>query len=253
MTDHCNAFAARAATFFGPPFGLPGLGPTMPGYGDLADPRMAALIRERAMLLGFGGGAPGSGGPPPNPMLMHGSNAMSAFTPSEASRSSFTVPQNSPHMFWKPGSVPTSGAPAHPPSANGNGFDSLNEMYNMQQSANWYSALMAANNGRIPSMAPGAPSVPTSGANLQFAAAQLAASNPLWAAAAAAAAAAAYGGNGATGNLVAPPSSTGPNKLKSPGLFKAEEMKGDKPATTTTSSSPPNANQLIAATESATA
>lgn len=266
MTEHCNVFAARAVSLFNPPFGLPNIGGPMPPYGDLSDPRMAALIRERALL--FGGMAGG-------PMLMPGASTLPPYPTGDAARhpnlNSFGMPPSSHPMFWstgKPGTAPGSNPPTHP--SNGQNMDTFNDLYNLPQCGAWYSALVAANNGRIPSMPSQNPTIPTSGPTLQFAA-QLAASNPIWAAAAAAAAAA-YGGN--TGPNMMTPASTlsGPSAkslLNSPTFLKSfsEDSKlglMDVPAmnnsgvgnnsvtnTTTNTTNSSQANQIVVSESSA--
>ena len=214
MTDHCNAFAARAvgAPFpFGAPFGLPAPPPHlagMPGFdfaaaAAQADPAMAAILRERAMLLGFGAGGP---------------QALANQIPGFAGR---LPPGMGPNPFGM--APPPVNAGAHPQfwsQSKPQSEAAMNEqMYQMQQQQ-WYQALAAANGGRLP---PGSiPPPPTSAPNgppanqLQFAA-QLAAMNPsLWAAMAA------YGNNGSV------PPGIGPNpnmaKMMSPTFLKTMQL-----------------------------
>lgn len=216
MTDHCNAFAARAVGSpfgFGAPFGLPPppshLAGGMHGFEYAAaaaaqgDPTMAAILRERAMLLGFGAGGPqalanqisaGYGGRLPPGM---GPNAFGMAPPVN---SSGTSPQ-----FW------SQSKPTNEPSMN-------EQMYQMQQQQ-WYQALAAANGGRLP---PGAiPPPPPNGAASQLHAqfANLAAMNPqLWAAMIA------YGSNGSVPPNGMPANHPHMAKMMSPTFLKTMQL-----------------------------
>ena len=200
MTDHCNAYAARAVGSpfgFGAPFGLPpGMAPPhlsgMSGFefaaaaaAAQADPNMAAFLRERAMMLGFGAGAP--------PGLSSQMPGFGGRLPPSMGPNPFGMPQ--PPVSAASGGMPQFWSSPKPPSGGPN--ESLNEqMYAMQQQQQWYAALAAANGGRLPPGAIPTPPQPNgvqqANQQLQFAAAQIAASNPQqWAAMAAA-----YGNNG---------------------------------------------------------
>lgn len=164
MTEHCTAFAARAAPFLGAQFGMPSL-------ADLAsDPAMVHFLRERAMLLGI---------PPTAMMMAPGAAQPPPFSPTRMPPgfAAGGSPQTSPPGFWSKsgnGSGST-GAQSSPVPGNGQqqpSLESLNEIYNMQQQQQqWYSAaLAAARNGQANGPAPPQ--------NIQNFAAHLAATNP---------------------------------------------------------------------------